>query len=381
MKITVFTPLYNHAHLIDRLYQSLQRQNFTDFEWIVVDDGSSDHPEYLFNKWKTDNNPFGIHFLQTENGGKHRAINHGLALAHGDYFMVCDSDDYFTDDALSLVSSWIDEIKEESDLHGVVGLKVNTSGDFLLWHYDENGTLQKYGGTPPFSGHTDTTFAVYNEYGFLGDHVEIIRTSVFQQYPFPEFPGENFLSESIIWNRMAKDNLLFRFYDTGIMVCEYLDGGLTDLRLDHFAASPKGYALYLREVPYTAEEQLNAFSYYYKTVFPRLSEAEIAANLGITDCSYLRQYLSQKLHKRLDELSVMMEAVTLLKKIRAQQVENTSPLNSTLMEQNIYSLLQQTLSDSKEADAVMLSDPNLFTDKIRSAQEETTNELRQLNLN
>ena len=39
-KITVFTPTYNRAYILENLYRSLQRQSFTDFEWLVVDDGS-----------------------------------------------------------------------------------------------------------------------------------------------------------------------------------------------------------------------------------------------------------------------------------------------------------------------------------------------------
>ena len=45
MKITVFTPTYNRAYIIEKLYHSLQRQTFKDFEWIVVDDGSEDETE------------------------------------------------------------------------------------------------------------------------------------------------------------------------------------------------------------------------------------------------------------------------------------------------------------------------------------------------
>ena len=43
MKITVFTPTYNRAYIIENLYRSLQRQTFRDFEWLIVDDGSTDN--------------------------------------------------------------------------------------------------------------------------------------------------------------------------------------------------------------------------------------------------------------------------------------------------------------------------------------------------
>jgi glycosyltransferase involved in cell wall biosynthesis len=45
MLITVFTPAYNRAHLLQRLYDSLCSQTFNDFEWLIVDDGSKDNTE------------------------------------------------------------------------------------------------------------------------------------------------------------------------------------------------------------------------------------------------------------------------------------------------------------------------------------------------
>ena len=93
-KITVFTPAYNRAHTLEKLYRSLQRQTFQNFEWLIVDDGSSDGTGELVNKWQAEENSFPIHYAWQENGGKCRAINHGLKLAAGELFFTVDSDDY-----------------------------------------------------------------------------------------------------------------------------------------------------------------------------------------------------------------------------------------------------------------------------------------------
>ena len=77
-KITVFTPTYNRAYIIENLYRSLQRQSYTDFEWLVGDDGSADNTQELFEGWQKDSNPFPIHYVKQENGGKCRAITKGL---------------------------------------------------------------------------------------------------------------------------------------------------------------------------------------------------------------------------------------------------------------------------------------------------------------
>ena len=92
-KVTVFTPTYNRAYIIENLYRSLQRQTCMEFEWLVVDDGSSDGTEALFEKWVKEENPFPIRYHKKENGGKCRAINRGLEMADGELFFTVDSDD------------------------------------------------------------------------------------------------------------------------------------------------------------------------------------------------------------------------------------------------------------------------------------------------
>ena len=69
--ITVFTPTYNRAHLLPRLYESLCRQTFTDFEWVIVDDGSVDNTKGIVNKFLVDSVEFlGIRYFYQENGGR-----------------------------------------------------------------------------------------------------------------------------------------------------------------------------------------------------------------------------------------------------------------------------------------------------------------------
>ena len=105
-KITVFTPTYNRAYIIETLYRSLQRQTYRDFEWLVVDDGSADNTKELFEAWQQEDNFFPIRYVKQENGGKCRAINYGLELAKGKLFFNVDSDDYLTEDAIEKLLSW-----------------------------------------------------------------------------------------------------------------------------------------------------------------------------------------------------------------------------------------------------------------------------------
>ena len=66
MFLTIFTATYNRAHLLPRLYDSLRQQRVTDFEWIIVDDGSSDDTVEVVSRFIENENPFSIRFFQIE---------------------------------------------------------------------------------------------------------------------------------------------------------------------------------------------------------------------------------------------------------------------------------------------------------------------------
>src|SRR5690242_19362698 len=89
---TVFTPTYNRAHTIERVYRSLCTQNCRDFEWLVVDDGSTDGTEALIRQWQHEAE-FPIRYFWQPNAGKHVAMNRGVAEASGSLFLTLDSDD------------------------------------------------------------------------------------------------------------------------------------------------------------------------------------------------------------------------------------------------------------------------------------------------
>lgn len=92
--ITVLTPVYNRATLLPRLLDSLLRQTFKDFEWIVVDDGSTDNTQEVLAKLKQRcGDAFPMTCLYKDNGGKHMAINMGVTHARGELFFIVDSDD------------------------------------------------------------------------------------------------------------------------------------------------------------------------------------------------------------------------------------------------------------------------------------------------
>lgn len=110
MKITVFTPTYNRGYCLERLFKSLLDQTFKDFEWLIIDDGSTDNTEKLVENFQKSCKDFPIIYKKTENGGKHRAINRGMSLVNGEMILFMDSDDWLRKDALE----WIIKIDEST---------------------------------------------------------------------------------------------------------------------------------------------------------------------------------------------------------------------------------------------------------------------------
>lgn len=237
MKITVFTPTYNRAYIIENLYRSLQRQTFRDFEWLIVDDGSTDNTEELINGWIEDNNDFPIRYYKKENGGKCRAINFGVDLAKGLLFFNVDSDDYLTDDALEKVAQWEESLPKDKKYCGVVGnlgtSPTETPNTPWPEPYRDANLLERY--------------EEYTDKPIDGERAWVFYTDIQKKYKYPEFEGENFITPAVTWNRMANDGYLVRIYDDIIWVYEYQPDGLTASGNKRFLERPQGHGLCLRE--------------------------------------------------------------------------------------------------------------------------------------
>ena len=256
IKITIFTPTYNRAYIIENLYNSLKRQTNKNFEWLVVDDGSTDNTEELFNKWMSEENDFPIRYYKKENGGKCRAINTALDLAKGKLFFTVDSDDYLTDDAVEKINKWFLSIKEQDIVKGVVAnrgfTEFETENYIFSEEYLDKSLLDMY------------TFYRDGKKVFDGERAFVFFTDFHRKYKYPEFENENFMTEAVVWNRMANDGYKMRFYNDIIWVYEYKEDGLTMAGNSLFTNNPHGYGLWLKEKSIFMKESLyKRFRLYY----------------------------------------------------------------------------------------------------------------------
>ncbi len=97
-KITLFTPTYNRAYILDTLYRSVQRQTFRNFEWIIMDDGSTDNSGMIADEYAYKHPSITIY--HQVNGGVSDARNYGLDRMNGDYVTFVDSDDELSPNTL-----------------------------------------------------------------------------------------------------------------------------------------------------------------------------------------------------------------------------------------------------------------------------------------
>ena len=213
--ITVFTPAYNRAKFLPRLYESLCRQTYKDFEWVIVDDGSVDDTRSVVEQFSQHStlNTNTIRYIFQENGGKHRAINRGVKEARGELFFIADSDDTLPPDALEIVARQYEGIKDDKSFAGVCGLDATFDGKII-------------GSGLPSDVIDDTSIVIRNKYGVSGDMKEVFRTDVLKEYPFPEIEGERFCPEVLLWNRIGTKYKL-RYFNQVIYLAEYQNDGIT----------------------------------------------------------------------------------------------------------------------------------------------------------
>lgn len=105
--ISIVIPLYNKEKSIAKTINSILEQTYTNWELIVVDDGSSDGSADVVNSF-SDNRIF---YFKKENGGVSSARNYGVNMAKGEWIIFIDADDYFLPHALSVLSSCVIEYK------------------------------------------------------------------------------------------------------------------------------------------------------------------------------------------------------------------------------------------------------------------------------
>lgn len=270
--ITVFTPTYNRAYILPALYNSLCCQTDKDFEWIVVDDGSTDRTQALIQQFQQENK-ISIKYFKTRNSGKHVAINFGVAKADSELFFIVDSDDNLTSDAISTIKTIFNRISSDKTFCGISGVRIDFEGNCI-------------GGKFPSDKIDSNAIDIRLKYQFRGDLAEVYRTDVLKEFPFPIYEKERFLTEAIVWNRIASAGYKIRYTDKGFYRCEYRPDGLTAkmtrLRMENPIGATSYYSEYIgMQIPFKEKIKTAINFWRFASCIKNISFAKKTKKIGV----------------------------------------------------------------------------------------------------
>ncbi|MBP3237036.1 MAG: glycosyltransferase family 2 protein [Bacteroidales bacterium] len=230
--LTVFTPAYNRARTIGRTYESLCRQTSKDFEWLVVDDGSTDNTRQLVEKWIAERK-IDIRYIYQENQGMHGAHNTAYRNIHTLLNTCVDSDDWMPDDAVeTIVSFW----KEHgSDKHaGIIGLDCTQDGTIIGSEFPDN--LE-----------STTLRAYYELHGGRGDKKCVYRTDLISATPeYPVFKDERYVGLGYRCSFVDQKCELLTLNKV-LVIVEYQAEGSTMNMWRQYWRNPRGFSVIRRQ--------------------------------------------------------------------------------------------------------------------------------------
>ncbi len=211
---TVFTPTYNRSRTLPRVYESLRPQTYRNFEWLIVDDGSTDDTREIVEKWQAESE-FPVRYIYQENQGKAAAFNRGVREAQGELFLTLDSDDACVTQALERFKYHWDSIPpDQRDKFSAITALCK----------DQKGRL--VGDKFPKDVLDSDSIELFFKYHVKGEKWGFHRTDVLMQFPFPVAPNVKFISEGLVWFALSR-RFKTRFVNEVLRIY-YLNDGTGD---------------------------------------------------------------------------------------------------------------------------------------------------------
>ena len=237
--LTVFTPTYNRAYILNQCYESLVRQSCKDFIWLIIDDGSTDNTKELVEEWMKNDNKFEIRYHYKKNGGMHTGHNAAYELIDTELNVCIDSDDFMPDNAVELIVNFWN--KYGSDKYsGIVALDIYKNGEVIGCKLPNKKS---------------TTLSGFYDNGGQGDKKLIYRTEVINKYPsYPEFKGEKFVPLDYKYLLTDQDYELL-IMNEAVCVVEYMEDGSSRNMFSQYYKNPRGFS-FMRKVHMIYDKKL-----------------------------------------------------------------------------------------------------------------------------
>lgn len=226
--LTIFTPTYNRSHTLVRTYQSLCNQTCKDFEWLIIDDGSTDNTAEIVKKWLNDTD-FKIRYIYKENGGLYTGYNTAYANIETELNVCIDSDDYMPNNAVELIVNCWNKLGS-TKYAGIVGL------DF---YHEKNVPI---GGYFPEKLKEVYLLDLTTRKLHFGDVKQVMRTDLMQQIaPLEGFVGEKNFNPYYLLIQVC-DKLPLLVINKNLCFVDYQDSGMSRNIYQQYFNSPKSFA-------------------------------------------------------------------------------------------------------------------------------------------
>ena len=229
VSLTVFTPTYNRADLLQRCFESMKRQTNKNFIWLIIDDGSTDNTKEVVEQWQRELLDFTLRYIYKENGGLHTAYNEAIANIDTELCVCIDSDDFMPDDAVEkILSFW--EKNGSPEVAGIVGLDYDLEGNCL-------------GDPLPDQKCVNLIDLLVGKYPIHnGDRTNVVRTELYKKYaPMPSFPGEKNFNPHYMHLQISRE-YDFLVLNENLRFVEYQPGGMSHNMLRQYRNSPRSFA-------------------------------------------------------------------------------------------------------------------------------------------
>ena len=237
--LTVFTPTYNRAYILNQCYESLVRQSCKDFIWLIIDDGSTDNTKELVEEWMKNDNGFEIRYHYKKNGGMHTGHNVAYELIDTELNVCIDSDDFMPDNAVELIVNFWDKYGCDK-YSGIVSLDNDNKGHIIGTSLPNKKSTKLY---------------EFYDMGGKGDKNLIYRTDIIRKYPpYPEFEGEKFVPLSYKYLLIDQDYDLLILNEPTCTV-EYMEDGSSKNMFRQYYKNPRGFS-FMRKVHMVYDKKL-----------------------------------------------------------------------------------------------------------------------------
>ena len=240
--MTVFTSTYNRSNTLPRTYQSLCRQTDKDFEWLIVDDGSTDNTEELVNKWIKTDKQISIRYIKKQNEGFHTGYNTAIANMDSELAVCIDSDDYMPNDAVEKIHRcWLEHGSKK--FGGIIGLDYGVNGKVIG------------GKIPDGIGIINLIKLAQNKYDIAkGDKKIVVRVDLYKSVaPMKVFKGEKYFNPHYM-HLMISKKYDFIALNECICIVDYQKNGMGSNMFRQYKNSPNSF-LEIRKLHLSFEDE------------------------------------------------------------------------------------------------------------------------------